>query len=114
MEELAPFPYEFLAQATVHTYPNAELVWVQEEPQNMGFWHYVEDRLRTMVRVFHTDAGARDVASHTTSPGEVFSPDSSLPRVVRYVGRPVASCATGSFHIHVAETREYITDRAFE
>lgn len=26
-------------------YPSAELVWVQEEPKNMGAWSYVQPRL---------------------------------------------------------------------
>ena len=28
----------------------AELVWVQEEPQNMGAWSYVKPRVDTILR----------------------------------------------------------------
>jgi 2-oxoglutarate dehydrogenase E1 component len=53
-----------------------EIVWVQEEPRNMGAWTYVEPRLRALA--------------------------GGLP--VRYVGRPErASPATGSPARHAAE-----------
>ncbi len=46
LEELYPFPDEAIRQA-LRGYPNAqELVWVQEEPANMGAWLYVAPRLR--------------------------------------------------------------------
>ena len=31
-------------------FPNAELVWVQEEPKNNGAWGYVRERLTTASR----------------------------------------------------------------
>jgi 2-oxoglutarate dehydrogenase E1 component len=44
VEQLAPFPAAEI-QSIVKDYPLAELVWVQEEPKNMGaFWH-VEPRI---------------------------------------------------------------------
>ena len=45
VEQLYPFP---LAQITeiIGRYPNArEVVWLQEEPENMGPWHFVEHRI---------------------------------------------------------------------
>lgn len=42
VEQLAPFPFDSLADATIGRYPNAELVWVQEEPKNSGAWSYVQ------------------------------------------------------------------------
>jgi 2-oxoglutarate dehydrogenase E1 component len=49
VEELYPFPKEEL-QAIFARYPNVkEIVWVQEEPQNMGSWCYVEPRLREIA-----------------------------------------------------------------
>jgi 2-oxoglutarate dehydrogenase E1 component len=45
VEQLYPFPTEELKQV-VANYPNAkELVWVQEEPQNMGVWRFMFPRL---------------------------------------------------------------------
>jgi len=62
-----------------------EVVWTQEEPQNMGGWTFVEARLRSIL------------------------PD----RVgLRYVGRTAsASPATGSYAIHELEQKQ-IVDRS--
>ena len=56
-------------------YPNAtEIVWVQDEPRNMGAWPFLHERLAAMT-------GAN--------------------RALRYIGRPIsASPATGSHHRH--------------
>ncbi|HVG23217.1 MAG TPA: hypothetical protein VND45_03605, partial [Thermoanaerobaculia bacterium] len=56
-------------------YPNAtEIVWVQEEPRNMGAWPFLHERLAALL-------GADQKLS--------------------YVGRPVAAApATGSHHRH--------------
>ncbi len=49
VEQLYPFPAEELRQA-IARYPNVrEIVWVQEEPRNMGAWHYIELRLPPLV-----------------------------------------------------------------
>lgn len=45
VEQLYPFPAEQMF-ALLERYPNArELVWLQEEPENMGPWHFVEHRV---------------------------------------------------------------------
>ncbi|MDP4834432.1 MAG: multifunctional oxoglutarate decarboxylase/oxoglutarate dehydrogenase thiamine pyrophosphate-binding subunit/dihydrolipoyllysine-residue succinyltransferase subunit [Ilumatobacteraceae bacterium] len=42
VEQLYPFP-EAQISAVLATYPNAkEVLWLQEEPENMGAWHFVE------------------------------------------------------------------------
>ena len=42
VEQLYPFPLEQINE-TISRYPNArEIVWLQEEPENMGPWHFVE------------------------------------------------------------------------
>jgi 2-oxoglutarate dehydrogenase E1 component len=60
-------------------YPDvAELFWVQEEPENMGAWYFVEEQMQSMI-----------------NPGETG-------RQLRYVGRPTAaSPATGAHKVHV-------------
>ena len=80
LELLAPFPMEAVSAALAR-YPNlAEIVWVQEEPRNMGAWSYVEPRLRDLL-------AARGQA---------------LP--IAYIGRPErASPAEGSPDRHAAE-----------
>ncbi len=45
LEQLYPFPVEAAAELTAR-YPNLdEVVWVQEEPQNMGPWRAIRHRL---------------------------------------------------------------------
>ena len=45
LEQLYPFPVEQTA-AVVRSYPNLrEVVWAQEEPQNMGAWRAIRHRL---------------------------------------------------------------------
>jgi 2-oxoglutarate dehydrogenase E1 component len=45
IEQLYPFPTE-RAQAVFARYPNLrEVVWAQEEPQNMGAWRAIRHRL---------------------------------------------------------------------
>ncbi len=44
VEQLYPFPGEQM-RAILQRYPNAkQVVWLQEEPDNMGPWHFVEAR----------------------------------------------------------------------
>ena len=45
LEQFYPFPQPMLADA-LQQYPNAtEIVWVQEEPRNMGAWPFLHERL---------------------------------------------------------------------
>ena len=45
VEQLYPFPLDQI-DAALASYPNAkEVVWLQEEPENMGPWHFVEHRI---------------------------------------------------------------------
>jgi 2-oxoglutarate dehydrogenase E1 component len=49
VELLYPFPEEQV-RAVLDGYPNLrEILWVQEEPKNMGAWTFVEPLLRDMV-----------------------------------------------------------------
>jgi 2-oxoglutarate dehydrogenase E1 component len=49
MELLYPFAAERLAQVLAGYPALEEVVWVQEEPQNMGAWTYMEPRLRALL-----------------------------------------------------------------
>ena len=91
LEQLYPFPSQSLRD-TLAKYPNAnQLAWAQEEPQNMGGWTFVQDRLENIL------------------------PSCERPQ---YVGRSAsASPATGAYSIHQKEQAELIsqaltTDRA--
>lgn len=45
VEQLYPFPKEKV-ESIINRYPNLrEIVWVQEEPKNMGAWHYIAPTL---------------------------------------------------------------------
>ncbi len=46
LEQLYPFPGDALADVLERYSQARELIWLQEEPQNMGAWTYVERRLR--------------------------------------------------------------------
>jgi 2-oxoglutarate dehydrogenase E1 component len=82
IEELYSFPAEEL-QDVMHGYANLrDVVWLQEEPQNMGAWTYVAPRIKALL------------------------PD-GLP--FTYVGRaPSASPAEGSQSDHVEEQNRII------
>ncbi|MCB8876640.1 2-oxoglutarate dehydrogenase E1 component [Acidisoma silvae] len=77
LEQIYPFPAMGL-RTLLQSYPNAEVVWCQEEPENSGAWTFVDRRLeRVLVAI---DA------------------PSKRPR---YVGREeAASPATGSAKVH--------------
>jgi 2-oxoglutarate dehydrogenase E1 component len=50
VEQLYPFPVDDL-QSVIESYPGAaEVVWVQEEPENMGAWEFVRPHLEALVR----------------------------------------------------------------
>ena len=88
IEQLYPFPINRLGLRLAH-YPNAEIVWCQEEPENMGAWHFVDRRIE------------RALAGHTTK--------STRPA---YIGRSeAASPATGSARTHLKEQADLV-DRA--
>ncbi len=82
IELLYPFPKEQV-RAVLDGYPNLrEIVWVQEEPRNMGAWFFMEPLLRELV-------------------------DGELP--VRYVGKPARpSPAQGSAGFHKKEHTEMV------
>jgi 2-oxoglutarate dehydrogenase E1 component len=87
LEQLAPFPFDKVAKHCA-SYPQAEVVWVQEEPQNMGAWSFVDRRISTSTRVIN---------------GTQRSP--------RYIGRPSnAATATGfGMKAHAAELERFLT-----
>ena len=87
VEQLYPFP-EREIERLFTSYRNVrEIVWLQEEPRNMGAWSYVESHLREMLPASAT---------------------------LRYIGRPErASVAEGNAEIHLREQAR-ILDEAFD
>eukprot|EP01147_Barroeca_monosierra_P005480 gene5480-7180_t len=91
LEQIAPFPHDRIIEA-IAQFPNAEVVWCQEEPKNMGAWFYVRPRLTTALKEHYTSNGI-----------ELIPP--------RYIGRPVStSTATASYDIHREEELAFLTD----
>jgi len=82
LEQFYPFPLKRLREVLAK-YPAArQLVWVQEEPKNMGGWTFVEQRLENLI--------------------------AGCDRPI-YVGRAAsASPATGSYAIHQAEQAQLV------
>ena len=88
IEQLYPFPFSRLG-VRLAQYPNAEVVWCQEEPENMGAWHFADRRIERAL------AGLNVKATRPV-----------------YVGRPeAASPATGSARKHLKEQADLV-DRA--
>jgi 2-oxoglutarate dehydrogenase E1 component len=86
LEQLYTFPWTELRQVLPRYTRAKELVWVQEEPLNMGAWRYLEAKLRELVAEGH-------------------------PMEISYVGRPErASPAEGYPAAHAAEQTRIIRE----
>ena len=87
LEQLYPFPDEALAEEFVK-YSNAEVVWCQEETQNMGAWNFVDRRIENVLSSVKHKAGRP-----------------------QYVGRAeAASPATGSLKVHTEEQAKLVDE----
>jgi 2-oxoglutarate dehydrogenase E1 component len=88
IEELHPFPTEQI-QSVLEGYGNLnEVIWLQEEPKNMGAWYYVAPRIRELL--------------------DAIRPAGSIP--LSYVGRPErASPAEGSSDDHTEEQSRIVS-----
>ncbi len=71
VEQLYPWPTEYLAEALGPYTGARELVWLQEEPENMGSWNFAKGRLYetlgdeyTIRRVSRFEAGSPAAGSH--------------------------------------------------
>ena len=54
VEQLYPWPKDGL-EAVLARYPSAEeVVWLQEEPENMGAWNFAHSRLHRLLRGTHS------------------------------------------------------------
>jgi len=87
VEQFYPFPKNLLSEQLSRYSTATDIRWVQEEPENMGGWSFMEPRLLKLL-----------------------GPKQAL----RYVGRPAsASPATGSHTIHQMEQQRLVKE-AFE
>jgi 2-oxoglutarate dehydrogenase E1 component len=84
VEQFYPFPKNLLSQELARFSSVADVRWVQEEPENMGGWSFMEPRLLRML---------------------------SSSQTLRYIGRPLsASPATGSHTIHQMEQQKLVRE----
>ena len=87
LEQLYPFPAKALINE-LSRFRNAEMVWCQEEPKNMGAWSFIDPYLEWVLA--HIDAKYQRV---------------------RYTGRPAsASTATGLMSRHLAQLEAFLED----
>jgi 2-oxoglutarate dehydrogenase E1 component len=87
VEQLYPFPAKALINE-LSRFRNAEMVWCQEEPKNMGAWSFIDPYLEWVLA--HIDAKHQRV---------------------RYTGRPAAaSPATGLMSKHRAQLEAFLED----
>jgi len=88
VEQLYPWPKDTLKHQLAR-YPNADVVWAQEEPANMGPWSFVDRRLEYIL-------------------GEI---DIKAERAIYCGRRAAASPATGLYKNHAGE-QQWICDMA--
>ena len=48
LEELYPLPADLIAKE-IKKYSNAEIIWCQEEPENMGAWNFIDRKLEKII-----------------------------------------------------------------
>jgi 2-oxoglutarate dehydrogenase E1 component len=87
IEQLHPFPFTALGKVMAR-YRKADVVWCQEEPQNMGAWTFVDRRIE-----------------------QVLSSSENMAKRASYVGRPeAASPATGLLKRHLREQAKLVDE----
>ena len=89
IEQLYPFPQSEFAQVLAK-YPAAgEVVWVQEEPRNMGAWAFVRGWIQPMVQSQHRQIGyAGRPESASTAPGSVKRHAQEQAELIEQAFRP--------------------------
>ncbi|UFX45562.1 2-oxoglutarate dehydrogenase E1 component [Bradyrhizobium sp. 41S5] len=87
IEQLYPVPLKALVQE-LGRFKAAEVVWCQEEPRNMGSWHFIEPYLEW-----------------------VLNQTNAANKRPRYAGRPAsAATATGLMSKHLAQLKALLDD----
>jgi len=85
IEQLYPFPKDAVIRE-LKNFKNADIVWCQEEPKNMGAWTYISPLIEEVMLEIKADNNR-----------------------IKYIGRSSqASTATGLFNRHVQEQKELI------
>ena len=91
MEQLHPFPQKQLA-AELAKYPKAKPYWVQEEPENMGYWSFM---LRFMRRELEDVIARKPSASPATGYNKIHLKEQK-DLVARAFDKPKEAVADGN------------------
>ncbi len=85
IEQLYPFPAKTLAKV-LKRYKNADFIWCQEEPKNMGAWNTVRNYIDRTLEIIEFENNR-----------------------VQYIGRNASSTtATGNYNKHLAEQKKIL------
>ncbi|MCA3419385.1 MAG: 2-oxoglutarate dehydrogenase E1 component [Roseomonas sp.] len=76
LEQLYPFPRISLPRVLAQ-YGNAEVVWCQEEPENMGAWNFVDRRIESVLKTLDIAAKRPEYVGRE----EAASPATGLAKV---------------------------------
>jgi len=88
VEQIYPFPFHAVT-TELSRFPNAEVIWCQEEPENNGAWFFVDRRIERVLEEINHKPNQRP----------------------RYIGRDAAaSPATGSAKRHAAEQSNLVDE----
>ena len=90
VEQLHPFPKQSLGQALA-PYKNAEVVWCQEEPENMGAWTYIDRRLERVLKALDIKAKRPEYVGRD----EAASPATGLAKVHQQQQEALVRAALG-------------------
>ena len=87
LEQLYPFAHDALVEE-LKPYKNAEVIWCQEEPENQGYWEFVDRRIEAVLEEANIKA-----------------------KRPSYVGREAAAApATGLMSRHIAQQKKLVDE----
>jgi 2-oxoglutarate dehydrogenase E1 component len=72
LEQLYPFPEDLLKSVLTGYSKAKEYVWVQEAPQNMAAWHFVQPRIQELIKSPLTYVGRLPAASPATGYPSIY------------------------------------------
>ncbi|WP_198372626.1 2-oxoglutarate dehydrogenase E1 component [Roseomonas rosulenta] len=90
VEQMFPFPANSLTKALA-PYRNAEVVWCQEEPENMGAWTFMDRRIEKVLRTLDIAAKRPDYVGRE----DAASPATGLARIHQQQQEALVRAALG-------------------
>ena len=91
LEQLYPFPYEVISKLLQKNYPRVrEIVWVQEEPQNMGAWNFVRSRMTNVSQKIQSISYVGRKNSGSTAEGSAKAHEHEQKRIIEEAFKSVS------------------------